>query len=251
MSFNNVPVEIARSVVGGCESGNGTPGSGRQFEKDNKTPTKNRKGSSAFGIYQFLEEHRKPALDLGFDLNTKEGQDGYFAYRFSLYGMKDWEADPDSQSCWQSKLAAMGYGVDGNVRRADNSVRTTFVPQSFGNGNAIGNLTRRVENFGRDFRPRLEASDNRSLQIVTAPVDNWSKFVPPPSFRFVSVTIDDGAKDTLKYRVRWNGMIEEDFPIEKGSKSKLQAFLEEGRIFRGLELRSLEAESLMLKVKFD
>jgi hypothetical protein len=113
------PLEVARRVVCECESGC------RQFEEDGKTPLKNKgipsKGirpSDAFGKYQFREMHRKPALDLGFDLNTEEGQDRYFAY---LYGKEDfgpWDHDDQfggGRACWGPKLMALGYSPDTKV----------------------------------------------------------------------------------------------------------------------------------------
>ena len=103
------PMEIARAVIGDCESGDGSPGSARQFEPGTTTPISNKEGSSAFGKYQFLEKYREPAAKLGFDLNTEEGQDSYFAYRYERYGTRDWEDDPRSVACWGPKLARSGF----------------------------------------------------------------------------------------------------------------------------------------------
>lgn len=107
------PGEIAMWAVGGCESGN------RQFERDGITPLRNRprpgqKPSSAAGKYQFIKAHWKPALDLGFRLETEIGQDGYFLYRYRRYGFQDWMFDSQyggGPACWGPKLTALGYNM--------------------------------------------------------------------------------------------------------------------------------------------
>lgn len=111
-SNTRVPLEVARRVVCECESGC------RQFEEDGKTPLKNKgipskgiKPSDAFGKYQFREMHRKPALDLGFDLNTEEGQEGYFEYLYLREGFGPWDHDEQyggGRVCREPKLLALG-----------------------------------------------------------------------------------------------------------------------------------------------
>lgn len=111
---HSVPMEVALRVIAECESG------GKQFEPDGKTPLKNKgipdkgiKPSGAFGKYQFLESHREPALKLGFDLNTEDGQDNYARYRYSQTGTKDWEFDEQyggGRVCWEPKLRAYTWG---------------------------------------------------------------------------------------------------------------------------------------------
>ena len=100
---SGVPLDAAAFAISQCESG------GRQFETDDKTPLKNREGSSASGKYQFIEAHRKGAKDLGFNLDTEEGQDGYARYRLLRFGLKDWQADPRSKTCIEEKLTSMGF----------------------------------------------------------------------------------------------------------------------------------------------
>lgn len=111
-TFTNIPVDVAKRVVCECES------NCQQFESDGKTPLKN-KGipgtvppSSAFGKYQFLEVHREPALKLGFDLNTEDGQERYFEYLYGKEGFGPWDHDNQhggGSACWGPKLAALGY----------------------------------------------------------------------------------------------------------------------------------------------
>lgn len=122
-SQNIVPLDAAAFVVSQCESG------GKQFEKDDETPLKNREGSSAAGKYQFIEAHRKPAKELGFDLNTEEGQDGYARYRILRFGLRDWEADPRSKACIAEKFASMGFkgGFESSVVAPTLSIPVAFV----------------------------------------------------------------------------------------------------------------------------
>lgn len=110
-----VPLEVARRVICECESGC------KQYEEDG-TPLKNRgipsKGippSSAFGKYQFIEAHRKPALDLGYNLDTEDGQDKYFDHLFLKSGFAPWDFDEEyggGRACWGPKLASLGYNIN-------------------------------------------------------------------------------------------------------------------------------------------
>jgi len=147
---HGAPLEIARMAICECESG------GKQFEPDGITPLKN-KGvpsegippSSAFGKYQFLESHRQPALALGFDLNTEEGQDRYFEYRYNLNGTKDWEADPRSVACWEPKLKgftwaggeAIAYVVDAPTNTWGRVVPIPYAPKKW-----------ELNGFGRKYK---------------------------------------------------------------------------------------------------
>lgn len=123
-----VPLEVAKRVVCECET------NCQQFEKNKdgnfvldgegkKIPTRNKgipskgiKPSDAFGKYQFREMHRKLALDLGFDLNTEEGQDRYFEYLYAKEDFGPWDHDEQfggGRACWGPKLVALGYNPDG------------------------------------------------------------------------------------------------------------------------------------------
>lgn len=125
---STVPLEVAKRVVCECET------NCQQFEKNKdgnfvldgegkKIPTRNKgipsKGippSDAFGKYQFREMHRKPAFDLGFDLNTEEGQDRYFEYLYAKEDFGPWDHDEQfggGRACWGPKLVALGYNPDG------------------------------------------------------------------------------------------------------------------------------------------
>lgn len=129
-AFTNIPVDVAKRVVCECES------NCQQFETDkdgnpilddkgNKVPLKNKgipeKGippSGAFGKYQFLEVHRGPALKLGFDLNTEEGQEKYFEHVYGKDGFKPWDHDNQyggGSACWGPKLAALGYSGNDQI----------------------------------------------------------------------------------------------------------------------------------------
>lgn len=109
----NAPTEVLLREICMCES------RCQQFEPDGKTPLKNKgipekgiKPSSAFGKYQFMEFHRGLALELGYDLNTEAGQDGYAKYRIERYGTADWEFDAEyggGPACWGPRLASLGY----------------------------------------------------------------------------------------------------------------------------------------------
>ena len=107
-NLSDVPAELALREICMCESGC------QQFEPGTNIPLQNKgipgkvKQSGAFGKYQFLESHRKPARDKGFDLNTEAGQDGYARYRYERFGTKDWEFDQQyggGLACWGPKLA--------------------------------------------------------------------------------------------------------------------------------------------------
>src|SRR5690606_30259867 len=96
-----LPAEVVLPIIAQCESG------GQQFEDDGVTPLRNREGSSAFGKYQFLESHREIAMELGHDLDTEEGQDGYARHLYGVSGTQDWEADLRSRECWEPQIATL------------------------------------------------------------------------------------------------------------------------------------------------
>lgn len=150
----SVPLEVARQVICQCET------NCQQFEKDkdgnfilddkgNKIPTRNKgipskgiKPSDAFGKYQFREMHRKPALDLGFDLNTEKGQDQYFAYLYAKEDFGPWDHDEQfdgGRACWGPKLVALGYSPNLRVP----SPRTEEVASKEGEWSPVVNNDRR------------------------------------------------------------------------------------------------------------
>lgn len=112
-----VSEEVALKAICQAESGC------RQLGDDGK-PYKNQEGSSAFGKYQFLESHRELAHNLGFDLDTEDGQDGYARHLYRESGTQHWEADPRSVAKWGPVLAGLSKG------EADMSVRlVVLTPQ--------------------------------------------------------------------------------------------------------------------------
>lgn len=95
MHFADAPIMVD---IAKCES------RFRQYEKDG-TVLKNREGSSATGVFQIMASvHRKNAANLGYDINTLEGNIGYAQYLYELNGTRDWEA---SRLCWGSADMAM------------------------------------------------------------------------------------------------------------------------------------------------
>lgn len=90
--FKDVPVmiEIAR-----CES------TFRQFDKEGK-PLKN-PGSTATGVMQLMASyHREPARNLGYDIDTLEGNIGYALVLYEQSGTVPWLA---SAKCWSKHYA--------------------------------------------------------------------------------------------------------------------------------------------------
>ncbi len=152
-----VPLEVARRVVCECETNcqqfeKGKDGNFVLDDKGNKIPTRNKgipskgiKPSDAFGKYQFREMHRKPALDLGFDLNTEEGQDRYFSYLYEKEDFGPWDHDEQfggGRACWGPKLMALGYSPDTKVPP---SSRKEEVASKDGEWSPVVNNDRRFE----------------------------------------------------------------------------------------------------------
>ena len=83
------------SSIAACESGR------RQFEADGETPLRNRKGSSAIGMFQIMASyHREPALEMGLDIDTLEGNARYAVLLYEQQGTTPWNA---SRPCWQKR----------------------------------------------------------------------------------------------------------------------------------------------------
>jgi len=111
--LSQLPADVALPIIADCESGNGKPGSGRQFEADGKTPIRNREGSSAIGKYQIMASlHEARARSLGYDIRTEEGNEGYARYLYAESDTLHWRADPRSRACWEPKLMALGRSPD-------------------------------------------------------------------------------------------------------------------------------------------
>lgn len=107
---HSAPMEIALAVIADCESGDGTPGSGKQFYPDGRLVW-NLEGSTAVGKYQILASmHEERAKKMGFDIRTEEGNQGYARVLYSESKTKHWEADPRSAKCWEPRLRAYTWG---------------------------------------------------------------------------------------------------------------------------------------------
>jgi hypothetical protein len=71
----------------------------RQFD-ENGNPLKNAQGSSATGVMQIISSiHKAPAKELGYDINTLEGNLGYSLYLYNTQGTAPWN---ESKNCWNS-----------------------------------------------------------------------------------------------------------------------------------------------------
>lgn len=87
-------------VIADCESGNGRPGSGRQFHDDGRlvqgviTP-------ADWGKFQInTKVWGDKAKELGYDLTTEEGNTAMALFIFETRGTRDWSA---SAKCWAKR----------------------------------------------------------------------------------------------------------------------------------------------------
>lgn len=89
--FSDAPVMIE---IASCES------EFTQFDKAGNV-LMNHGGSSATGVFQIMASiHAKPALKMGMDINTIEGNILYARYLYETQGTKPWQADLKSKKCW-------------------------------------------------------------------------------------------------------------------------------------------------------
>ena len=110
----NHPVEVPKEVVidysnvtlyqvCSCESGNGKHGTPQQFEKDGVTPlvgklTPPHLGQD-IGMCQINTlYHLESSINLGYDIDTAEGNWGYATHLFETQGLQPWSA---SKPCWK------------------------------------------------------------------------------------------------------------------------------------------------------
>jgi hypothetical protein len=101
--FKDVPimVEIAR-----CES------TFRQFDPETGRPLKNPE-SSATGVLQLMASyHREPAKEMGYDIDTLEGNLAYGEMLYQEQGTTPWNA---SRTCWDVGIAQTGTAVKHSV----------------------------------------------------------------------------------------------------------------------------------------
>lgn len=97
--FADIPVMVA---VAKCES------RFRHYDA-NGNVLKNRQGTSATGVLQIMASyHREAARDLGYDIDTLEGNLGYARHLYESNGTRDWEA---SRSCWGSSIVAKNKDI--------------------------------------------------------------------------------------------------------------------------------------------
>ncbi|KKT14385.1 MAG: hypothetical protein UW76_C0010G0014 [Parcubacteria group bacterium GW2011_GWF2_44_8b] len=127
-SLSRLPAEVALPIIAGCESGDGSPGSGRQFEADGVTPLRNREGSSAIGKYQIMTSlHEERAKGLGYDIRTEAGNEAYARYLYAESDTLHWEADSRSKACWEPLLARARGTLPSTVTSTHSTVDTTFL----------------------------------------------------------------------------------------------------------------------------
>jgi hypothetical protein len=84
--------------IADCESGNGSAGSGKQFNKFGAVVLNaNTNKTVDIGKFQINSIHEGEAQKLGFDLFTEEGNTGYARYLYENKGTGDWAS---SSNCW-------------------------------------------------------------------------------------------------------------------------------------------------------
>lgn len=83
-------------AVAGCESGNGTPGSGSQFYPNGKL-IRDRVYGTHVGKYQISLNWIPVAKKMGMDIYTEKGNEAFALYLYKQDGLRDWTA---SKGCW-------------------------------------------------------------------------------------------------------------------------------------------------------
>jgi hypothetical protein len=109
-NFSDAPWEVAGPIVCGWESGNGTPGSARQFGEDGK-PLRNPTNPAVVGACQINTgdpANAKIIADNHWDVVNSEADNWAMAkHLHGLYGLRPWRA---SQEHWGPQLVALGFG---------------------------------------------------------------------------------------------------------------------------------------------
>lgn len=90
------PVFVA---IPDCESGNGTPGSGHQFDSKGKVLIG---VTGDIGAYQISPKWISVANKLGMDIYSLQGNTEFAAYLFKKYGSEPWNS---SSKCRNAELA--------------------------------------------------------------------------------------------------------------------------------------------------
>ena len=124
-SLSQLPAEVALPIIAGCESGDGTPGSGRQFNPDRSIVTnENTDGTIDRGKWQINSRHDAEAKRLNIDLTTEEGNRQFAVILYERNDLRDWKA---SQRCWEPLLARARGTLPSTAASTHSTTDTTFV----------------------------------------------------------------------------------------------------------------------------
>ena len=125
-SYSGLPFDVVGLYLSGCESGNGTPGSGRQFNPDGSVVTnKNKNDTIDRGKWQINSSHDAEAKRRGIDLTTEEGNRQFAVILYERNDLLDWEA---TRHCWEPLIAkALGHSPDFSPSPSTPTADTTFV----------------------------------------------------------------------------------------------------------------------------
>ncbi len=103
VATSSAPLEQEAPVlqrISDCESGNGKPGTGKQFTASGAVVTNvNKNGSIDVGKYQINlnVQHLQEMAKLHLNPLTEDGNYAYAKYIYENHGTGDWSS---SQSCW-------------------------------------------------------------------------------------------------------------------------------------------------------
>jgi len=104
--YQRLPRDVVLSIIADNESGNGTPGSGRQFNPDGSLVTnKNKDGTVDRGKWQINSRHDAEAKRRDIDITTEEGNRQFAIILYERNMLQDWES---SRHRWEPKLLALG-----------------------------------------------------------------------------------------------------------------------------------------------
>jgi len=113
--FKDNPIMIS---VARCES------TFKQYDPRTGEVLKN-PGSSATGAMQLMSSyHRAPAKDLGWDIDTLEGNLLYADEMYRTSGLVPWEA---SRHCWESADMAINKGISADERVSPTSISISYL----------------------------------------------------------------------------------------------------------------------------
>lgn len=102
-----VPAAVALEIIADHESGNGTPGSGKQFDADHK-PVRGKENPLAVGKWQInLADSATKEEVKQWDVETEAGNRAAAEFLYKKYGTRPWNA---TKSGWEPKLRAYTWG---------------------------------------------------------------------------------------------------------------------------------------------